>query len=137
MQISKGTSIVDTKEYIDLINFQEAMEKNFVMFEYNDNIWFYDYSKDDFLEKHKVEFEKLKKQYEEENKTISKRFESQYKAFYKMADELHETNLKLIDTEAKLEKASKFSLSSFLVGFFTLLATYSTIMLLTKYLKWY
>jgi hypothetical protein len=126
MENIKGTSIVDTKEYLALLEFQEAMQKEFVIFTFGcEYKKIYAYSKDKFLDK-----------YEEGNKSISKRLEIQNERYYKMSNDLHETRLKLMDTEAKLEKASKFSLPSFLIGFFTLLATYSTIMLLIKYFKW-
>jgi hypothetical protein len=134
MEISKGMSIIDTKEYLALLEFQEAMQNEFVVFNFDSHHnRIFAYSKDKFLDK-----------YEEGNKSISKRLESQNKEFYRICDQLHETELKLLDAETKLgkvetelAKASKFSLSSFLIGFLTLLATYSTIMLLTKYLKWY
>jgi hypothetical protein len=133
MEISKGMSIVDTKEYMELIKFQEAMQNEFVVFNFDSHHnRIFAYSKDKFLDK-----------YEEGNNSISKRLESQNERYYKMCDELHQTELKLLDAEnklykaeAKLEKASKFSLSSFLIGFFTLVATFSTIMLLIKYFKW-
>jgi hypothetical protein len=132
MENIKGTSIVDTKEYMELIKFQEAMQNEFVVFNFDSHHnRIFAYSKDKFLDK-----------YEEGNNSISKRLESQNKEFYRICDELHQTELKLLDAETKLGKvenelanASKFSLSSFLIGFLTLLATYSAIMLLIKYFK--
>jgi hypothetical protein len=114
MENIKGMSIVDTKEYMELIKFQEAMQNEFVVFNFDSHHnRIFAYSKDKFLDK-----------YEEGNNSISKRLESQNKEFYRMCDELHQTELKLLDAEsklykaeAKLAKASKFSLSSFLIGF--------------------
>lgn len=114
MEISKGMSIVDTKEYLELIKFQEAMQNEFVVFNFDSHHnRIFAYSKDKFLDK-----------YEEGNKSISKRLEIQNERYYKMCDELHQTELKLLDAEIKLEKAeaklakaSKFSLSSFLIHF--------------------
>ena len=103
MENIKGTSIVDTKEYLELLKFQEAMEKNFVKFEYNDNIWFYAYSKDDLLEECKAWVEKEKKEHEN------------YIEF--LNQQLDRLEKNAIDAKTQLEKASKFSLSSFLIGF--------------------
>jgi hypothetical protein len=105
--MKKGTSIVSTEEYMELLEFKKAMTKEFVVFDFgNHNKKIFAYSKDNFLDK-----------YEEGINNINKIYKSQNEKFYKMCDELHETKLKLIDTETKLENnINIFGLSSFIKG---------------------
>ncbi len=55
-----GTSIVSTKEYVDLLEFKKAMEKEFVEFKYCPHKRTYAHSKDDFLKEHKQNLDNIK-----------------------------------------------------------------------------
>jgi hypothetical protein len=67
MENIKGMSIVDTKEYLALLELKEAMKKDFVTFEYGCRYKrIFAFSKDDFINKHKAGLDNLKKQYEDD-----------------------------------------------------------------------
>ena len=108
MENIKGMSIVDTKEYLALLELKEAMKKDFIKFEYGCGYKrIFAYSKDDFLEQHKVDFEKLKKQYEN---TIESK-EQVYK------DKIEFLNQELDRLENNTQKTNWFGWNSFLRGF--------------------
>ena len=97
MENIKGTSIVDTKEYLALLEFQEAMKKDFVMFEYGCAYKrIFAYSKDDFINKHKAKLEKLKKQHKNTtdfyHKEYNKRIELLHQQLEKLANNTQKTN---------------------------------------------
>jgi lactate dehydrogenase-like 2-hydroxyacid dehydrogenase len=58
--IQPGTSIVSTEEYVDLLEFKKAMEKEFVEFKYCHHKRTYAHSKDDFLKEHKQNLDNIK-----------------------------------------------------------------------------
>jgi hypothetical protein len=105
--MEKGTSIVSTEEYMELLKFKKAMENEFVIFTFGCGYKkMYAYSKDTFLDK-----------YEEGLNNINKLRESQNEKFYKISDELHQAKLMLIDAETKLENnIKKFGWESFIRG---------------------
>ena len=56
--MEKGTSIVSTEEYMELLKLKKAMTKEFVEFNYCFRRRKYAYSKDDFLKEHKESLDK-------------------------------------------------------------------------------
>lgn len=70
--MEEGTSIVSTKEYIQLIEFRKSMEKEFVEFSYCGHRRKYAYSKDDFLNEHKETLERMKKSLNDKSNDIER-----------------------------------------------------------------
>jgi len=132
MEKIKGMSIVDTKEYLALLELKEAMKKDFVTFEYGcAHKRIFAFSKDDFINKHKAGLDNLKKQYEDAIEFNSNMHKERIEFLHQELDRL----------ENNTQKTNWFGWNSFLRGFIAALGIsvfiYSTIMLLTKYLKWY
>ncbi len=100
--MEKGTSIVSTEEYMELLKLKKAMKNEFVEFSYCAHQRVYAYSKDDFLKEHKEILERLKKSLKEKE------------------DEIRELNFQLFDLKGILKVAEKstpnFGWESFIRG---------------------
>jgi hypothetical protein len=107
--MEKGTSIVSTQEYMELLKFKKAMTNEFVEFEYCIHRRRYAYSKDGFLKKHKEELERMKKSLEDKQGKIET-----------LRGENNELKFKVCDLEGILkvsEKSTpKFGWESFIRG---------------------
>jgi hypothetical protein len=87
--MEKGTSIVSTEQYMELLKFKKAMTNEFVEFEYCMHRRKYAYSKDDFLKEHKDKLERLKESLKEKE------------------EEIRELNFQLFDLKGILKVAEK------------------------------
>jgi hypothetical protein len=107
MENIKGMSIVDTKEYLALLELKEAMKKDFVTFEYGCRYKrIFAFSKDDFINKHKAGLENLKKQYEDDIEFNSNMHKERIEFLHQELDRL----------ENNTQKITTFGWDSFIRG---------------------
>ena len=107
MENIKGMSIVDTKEYLALLELKEAMKKDFITFEYGCRYKrIFAFSKDDFINKHKAGLENLKKQYENDIESNSNMHKERIEFLNQELDRL----------ENKTQKITTFGWNSFIRG---------------------
>ncbi len=100
--MEKGTSIVSTEEYMRLLEYQKAIEKEFMVIHYYSDRTICIYSKEDFEIIHKEEIEKMR--------DIIKKLKMEN-------DDLKFENFEIISIKKKSnEKNSKFGWESFIRG---------------------